>query len=53
MDYVPRAPWELLVLPENAPVPVKVSVGTEWNPGQPSSVLDGCLSSMLEKIYVF
>jgi hypothetical protein len=52
MEYVPRAPWELLVLPENAPVPVKVSVGDEWNPGLPNSMLGGCLSSMLRKRYV-
>jgi hypothetical protein len=43
----------LLVLPENAPVPVKVSVGDEWNPDLPNSAMDGCLSSMLRKKYVF
>jgi hypothetical protein len=52
MEYVPRAPWELPVLPENAPVPVKVSVGDQWRPDNPNSVLDGCLSSMLRKKYV-
>jgi hypothetical protein len=32
MEYVLSAPWEVLVLPENAPVPVKVSVWRRVKP---------------------